>query len=317
MNPPLVSILIPCHNAGPWIRDTLESALTQTWPHREIIVVDDGSTDDSAAIVRTYGPRGVTLLSQPQAGQSAAFNTALAAARGDFFEFLDADDLLAPDKLECQLARLATLPPETVASGAWARFTDDPTQARFKPERVWQDFDPASWLVSSWEGGGMMHGAAWLVPAAVARRAGPWTASLSLINDFDYFARVLLASRGVAFCAEARTYYRTGSTSSLSHARSEAALRSAFDSLVRGTSALLAYEDSARTRHACAISFQRFVHSYYPQAPQILGAAERRVRELGGSQLAPTGGRGFRLLSRLVGWKLARRLQLLWFGGHR
>lgn len=310
---PLVSILIPCHNAGPWLRATLESAVAQTWPHREIIVVDDGSTDDSAAIARSFADRGVTLLQQPRTGQSAAFNTALRVARGDYYEFLDADDLLAPDKLARQLELLARHPPDTLCAGAWARFQNDPREAEFRPEPVWRDLAPVDWLVTSWEGGGMMHGAAWLVPAGLVQRAGPWTESLSLTNDFDFFTRVVLAGRQVVFCGEARTFYRSGNTTSLSNAKSRAALQSAYESIQLGTAALLRHEDSARTRHASAVSYMRFVQSYYPQQPDILRAAETRARELGGCRLRAQGGKIFLLLSRLVGWKCARHVQLAWF----
>ncbi|HVU25339.1 MAG TPA: glycosyltransferase family A protein [Opitutus sp.] len=306
---PLVSILIPSFNAGAWLHATLESALAQTWPRCEIIVVDDGSTDDSPAIARNFAARGVRLLTQRNAGQSAAFNLAMREARGDFLEFLDADDLLAPDKIERQVRLLAQHPPDTICAGAWARFRSDPAEASFKPEPVWRDLDPVDWLVTSWEGGGMMHGAAWLVPTAVARHTGPWNESLTLTNDFDYFTRVLLAGSRVVFCAEARTYYRSGHAASVSGTRSRAALQSAFTSIELGTAALLRRHDDARTRHASAASFQRFVHTYYPSCPDIMAAAERHIRSLGGCDLAPEGGDAFLALSRLVGWKLARRAQ--------
>ena len=103
---PLVSILIPCYNAEPWLAQTLESALAQTWPHREIIVVNDGSTDLSLQIARQYEVRGIRVLDQPNRGASAARNAAFAACQGEWIEFLDADDLLAPDKIERQM-RLA------------------------------------------------------------------------------------------------------------------------------------------------------------------------------------------------------------------
>lgn len=307
---PLVSILIPCHNASEWLGETLESALGQTWQNREIIVVDDGSTDDSAEIVRSYASRGVTLISQPNRGQSAAFNTAIRAARGDYYEFLDADDLLAPDKIEIQLRALAQHPPGTLCAGAWARFTIEREEANFQPEAIWIDHAPVDWLIASWEGDGMMHGAAWLVPAALVRQAGGWTESLTLINDFDFFTRVVLASTHVVFQSDARSYYRSGNVASLSNAKSHAALQSAYDSLVLGTSVLLEKENSPRTRHAAAVSFQRFVHSYYPQHLSIIRAAERRVRELGGCTLIADGGQAFRRMSAIVGWKAARFVQI-------
>jgi glycosyltransferase involved in cell wall biosynthesis len=86
----LVSILVPAYNAGEWIADTLQSAVAQTWPHREIIVVDDGSRDDTAAIARRFAPQGVTVVSQPNQGAAAARNAALSLSRGDYIQWLDA-----------------------------------------------------------------------------------------------------------------------------------------------------------------------------------------------------------------------------------
>jgi len=308
--PPLVSILIPAYNSAPWIAATLESALAQTWPRVEVIVIDDGSRDDTLVIARTFETRGVRVLTQPNTGQSATFNKALSLARGDYIEFLDADDLLAPDKIERQIALLARRAPGTLAAGAWARFTHDPAEARFIPEAVWTDLSPVEWLVASWEGGGMMHGAAWLVSRSLVDKVGGWNAELSLINDFDFFTRLVLASEGVAFCAEARSYYRSGISGSLSNQRTDRAWRSALASLNSGTTALLAREDSPRTRHAAALNFQRLVYDAYPQAPAVTRAAETRIRELGGARLAPEGGRLFRCLARVLGWKASRRLQL-------
>lgn len=314
---PLVSVLIPCHNAEPWLQRTLESVIGQTWPHREILLVDDGSTDRSLEIARSFASAGVRVIAQPNRGQSAAFNTAMRAARGDYFEFLDADDLLAPDKIERQIALLARQPVDAMCSGEWARFRDDPAEARFLPEPVWRDREPVDWLVTSWEGGGMMHGAAWLIPKSIVQRAGFWTESLSLTNDFDFFTRVILESSRVAFCPQARTYYRSGNTASLSNAKSRASLQSACESIHLGTTALLARENSPRTRHASAVSYMRFVQSYYPQHPDILRAAEAAAQRLGGCRLRATGGKGFQLLSRLIGWKAARRVQLAYFNQFR
>lgn len=307
---PLVSILIPCYNAAPWLAPTLESCLDQTWPNIEIIVVNDGSTDDSLAVARRYAARNVRVIDQPNAGQSAAFNTAIRAARGRYLEFLDADDLLAPDKIAHQAARLATLPPGWLATGSWARFHRDPTEARFTPGPVSRDLAPLEWVLALWNSDSMMHGAAWLVPAELVAAAGGWQEDLSLINDFEFFSRLVLASRGVAFCAEARTYYRSGITGSLSGRRSATAWRSAFASVERGTARVLAQENTDRTRAACAHVWRNLTFDAYPDAPAHLRRlGERRVRELGARLGSPAGGRWFTLAKRILGWKLARRLQ--------
>src|ERR1700759_2288858 len=94
---PRVSVVIPAYNAQDFIAETLESALNQSFRAFEIIVVDDGSCDSTHAIVAEYCDRGITLLSQPNAGIGAARNRALSVARSELIALLDSDDLWEPD----------------------------------------------------------------------------------------------------------------------------------------------------------------------------------------------------------------------------
>src|SRR5438128_12165430 len=96
--PPLVSVIIPCRNGAQWLAEAIESCLGQSWATREIIVVDNGSSDQSPAIARHYEPAVVTLQCH-QPGAGAARNVGLQWARGDFIQFLDADDVLDRDKI--------------------------------------------------------------------------------------------------------------------------------------------------------------------------------------------------------------------------
>jgi len=106
---PLVSILIPCRNAATTLSDTLRSALAQEDIEKEIIVVDDGSTDHSAAIARHYLPQ-IQLVQQPNAGCAHARNCGVALATGDYLAFLDADDYWTREKLALQLAAFVQNP---------------------------------------------------------------------------------------------------------------------------------------------------------------------------------------------------------------
>lgn len=103
---PLVSVMIGAYNAAPYLGEAIESVLGQTYHRLELIVVDDGSIDDTAAIARSYGD-DVRCLSQPNGGMAAARNSAIALAVGEYFAFLDADDRFRPQKLEQQLAHFA------------------------------------------------------------------------------------------------------------------------------------------------------------------------------------------------------------------
>ncbi len=307
-SPPAISILIPCFNAERWLAPTLESALGQTHRSTEIILVDDGSRDNSLAIARQFEARGVRVVSQPNRGAGAARNHGLQLARGEFIQFLDADDLLAPDKISEQHARLAQSP-DCVASGPWARFENDPTTATFVPEENWRDCEPIEWLALNFAGRGMMPPASWLTPRALLDRAGPWDERLSLNDDGEYFCRVLLAAREAKFCAGARTFYRSNFAGSVSWRRSIEAWQSAVLSHELCTQHLLSKENSLRSRRACADLFQRLAFAMYPDCPDLVVRCEDEARKLGGSALRPGGGVLFQLLRRLVGWKSARRWQ--------
>ncbi|MGO9245442.1 MAG: glycosyltransferase family 2 protein [Verrucomicrobiia bacterium] len=102
MTSPLVSVVIPTYNYGRYICETVESALGQTYSPIEIIVVDDGSTDDTRECLAAYGDR-IRYIHQQNRGLSAARNTGIQAAQGKFVALLDSDDLWLPDKLERQV----------------------------------------------------------------------------------------------------------------------------------------------------------------------------------------------------------------------
>lgn len=99
---PLVSVIVPIHNGERYLRETLESILGQTYRPLEVIAVDDGSADSSAAIAQSFGSE-VTYLHKAQQGHPAARNDGVRASRGDFLTFLDHDDLWMPNKLELQM----------------------------------------------------------------------------------------------------------------------------------------------------------------------------------------------------------------------
>ena len=306
-----VSILIPAHNAAPWIEETIRSALVQVWANKEIIVVDDGSTDDTLSRARQFSSAGVRVVSQPNRGASAARNRAWQESTGEWLQFLDADDLLDPRKIDVQLRRAAELGSTYAYCARWTRFTHSPGDADFAPQPLCRDADTVSWITLKLRDNVMMHPAAWLISRELAARAGPWDESLSLDDDGEFFTRVVLASAGVRWCPEAVSFYRSNLAGSLSGSKSEKAWQSAFRSLESGATCLLAAENSLSTRHAVAIAYQRFIYESYPATADCRALAAKRIRELGGCTVAPDGGPKFRLAARLFGWRIAKRLLLL------
>lgn len=119
----LVTVIVPCYNAAPFVREMLQSVLTQTGTALQVVVVDDGSTDESAGIVAREFPT-VELVRTPNRGASAARNTGLERAQGEFVQFVDADDLLGADKLARHLQALQETNAD-VASGDWQFLVPD------------------------------------------------------------------------------------------------------------------------------------------------------------------------------------------------
>ena len=311
MSTPLVSILIPAFNAAPWIAHTLESVLAQTWPHKEIVVVDDGSTDDTAQVVRRYASSNVQLVQQPRLGPSAAQNAALRHAHGEFIQRLDADDLLGPDKIARQMARLAGAT-DCIAAGEWARFHVHAREAAFGVPRVAADVDPVEWLLRECAGGGpMLQPGLWLVPRRLVDAAGPWDERLTLNNDFEYFVRVLLTSREVRFCEGARLYYRSGNPTSLASVRSRRAWQSQLLSIALGVEAIESRSGDPRVARVGADLFQQLAFDAYLEDADVAREAEARAAARGGSSLRIGGGVLLRMLDRAFGWKRAKRIKTL------
>ena len=307
---PLVSICVPCRNAAPYVEATLASLLAQSWRHLEVVVVDDGSTDDSVRRVEAIADPRVRLMRGRFGSAARARNVALGEARGELIKFMDADDLLSPDAVAAQVTRLEGRV-DAVAMAQWGRFyNNDLTTFELEQRSASADCDPIQWLVQAWaDAEPMMQAGMYLIPRPLLERCGGWDEDLSLIDDFEFFTRLLCHAHHLLYTPEAILYYRSGLAGSLSTRRGRDAAQSAFDAITTACTQLLARRSDAAARRSCANVMQNFVYSFYPQVPRLRAAMVERIRTLGGSDLPPPGGPRFQLLRRFLGWKIAARLQ--------
>jgi glycosyltransferase involved in cell wall biosynthesis len=121
-----ISVITPAYNAAPYVADAVRSVLAQTHPDLRLFLIDDGSTDDTAAIAAGFADPRVTLIRQPNAGVAAARNRGMGAADGDALLFLDADDWLAPAALATLAATLEGMPQAVAARGSQPPTLDRP-----------------------------------------------------------------------------------------------------------------------------------------------------------------------------------------------
>jgi glycosyltransferase involved in cell wall biosynthesis len=308
---PLVSILIAAYNAQEWIGYTLQSAVAQTWSRKEIIVIDDGSTDDTAQVIRKFASRGVTLISTKNGGLSAAQNLAYRHSQGDYIQFLDADDLLAPDKIERQLATLTASDSKRILlSSPWAPFYYRTRHARFVRNSVWQDLAPVEWLLRKLGENLHMQNATWLVSRELAEAAGPWDEALQYDQDGEYFARVLLASERTKFVSETGIFYRDTGSGRISYiGNSDRKKESMLRSMTLHIQYLLSLEDSERSRKACLTYLQNWYHCFYLGRPDLVTELHKMAQELEGHLEEPRLSWKYGWMEPIFGWGTAKLVQ--------
>jgi glycosyltransferase involved in cell wall biosynthesis len=309
---PLVSILIPAYNSQPWIAETIRSALGQTWPNKEVIVVDDGSTDRTLRIARQFEAKGVRVVTQPNQGAAAARNTAFSLSSGDYIQWLDADDLLSRHKVTHQMEQSEwTKDRRILFSSPWGSFRYRPRKAKFIPSSLWFDLAPTEWLIRKWEGHWHVQTATWLVSRELTEAAGPWDPRLLVDDDGEYFARVIDVSSGIRFIPQSRVYYRITPSSRLSHiGRSDKKMEAQLLAMKLQIGYLRAREDNERVRAACVTCLQDWLPSFYPNRPDLVQETQQLAADLGGRLSLPKASWKFAWIEKLFGFGAAKHTQL-------
>jgi glycosyltransferase involved in cell wall biosynthesis len=311
---PLVSILIPAYNAERWIADTINSALAQTWPSKEIIIVDDGSRDDTLRVARQFTPKNVCVVRQENQGAAAARNHALSLSQGDYIQWLDADDLLSPNKVakqmeavqECQIKRV-------LFSSAWGAFMYRVSKAQFSPTSLWCDLSPVELLLRKMRQNLHMQTATWLVSRELTQSAGPWDTRLSLDDDGEYFCRVVLASDAIRFVRDAKVFYRQPGFDRLSSIdQSDKKLESQFLSMQLHVAYLRSLEESERVRAASLTYLQTWFGCFFEKRPDLARELGGLAATLGERLEAPRLSWKYLWIQKLFGWSAAKEVRQHW-----
>jgi glycosyltransferase involved in cell wall biosynthesis len=312
MTKPLVSILVPAYNAQEWIAETLQSAVAQTWPRKEIIIVDDGSSDQTMTIAKQFESDDVRVVRQENQGAAAARNHAFSLSQGEYIQWLDADDLLAPDKIEKQIEVLDRgVSKRTLLSSGWGQFMYRRNRAKFVPTALWGDLSPCEWLLHKMGQNLYMQTATWLISRELTEAAGPWNTKLLGDDDGEYFCRVLLASEAIRFVPEARVYYRASGASSLSYiGRSDKKLEAQWRSMQLHIGYLRSLEDSERVRAACVRYLQNWLLHFYPRRLDLVDQMQQKAMELGGKLGVPRLSWKYSWINPIFGLSLAQDAQI-------
>lgn len=324
MNSPLVSIIIPSYNAENHLAEAIECAINQTWTNKEIIIIDDGSTDNSYHIAKKYESENIIVIKQENKGASTARNTGLAIAKGDYIQFLDADDLINPEKIELQVKLLKQN--EGYLSICSTIYFDDGENILLKePIKNWTDgycSDNLDFAQKLYAGefigsnyGGMITIHSWLCPKYILDSIGPWNENLSMDDDGEYFCRVIFKAKGVCYASGALNYYRQH----IKNDNLSAQLTfKGFESMLNATN--LKYEhlkdkfDLKLLNKIFALHYQQIATATYPKFKSISQKAVRKAEEMGLKKIKYLAGPVSTFLGNFLGWKLVRIINYWRFG---
>lgn len=306
--PGFVTTIIPVHNRPAMLRAAVDSVLAQSWPDIEVVIVDDGSTDETFAVAQRLAvqhPGRVFSCRQDNAGPGRARQAGLQQARGEFVQFLDSDDLLLPDKFRLQIAVLAANPRAGICYGK--SFVSEDGRRSPRPgdgDRIELHVFPA-----------VLAGRLWVTATPLYRREalqamGPWS-GLRQFEDWEYDCRAGVAGIELAYCNEYLVEYPAHSAPRLSHAwmLDRSALRDWAKAYIaiEGHARRVRIDDSAPEMQQFARSLFWMArmagrHGLLEEAAHLFALARAHSR---------AGGLEFKLFyaaTRLVGWRNASRL---------
>lgn len=303
MSGPLISVVVPCYNARAWVADAVRSALQECASPVEVLVIDDGSSDGSGALVREECPtvRVVTTLNR---GVSHARNLGIELARGELFVFLDADDLLPPGRLD-RHARLLEGTGADVAYGNWQRLRPGPDGQFRAAETVERRLgeEPALELFTAF----WCPTGAYTFRRAVVERVGGFSPRLPVIQDARFALDCALRGARFAYDAEVACLYRTHAAGSVSTRSDAAFLRDCLTSAVEVRSWWEAEGGlSEAQRAALVVAFDYVARTSCGVDAECFAAACEQVRQVGGGQVP--GRAATRWLARLLGYRRAHRV---------
>lgn len=312
MHSSLVSIVVSCYNGEKYIADTLNSLLAQTYSNIEIVVVNDGSTDESEKVIKSFSDPRIKYFRQANKGQCSALNYGFSKSIGEYIKFYDADDILHPAVIQGQVESLVGMGDDCLSFIEWRRFYNNelPTTIdESNPHTIHKDCFPIEYI--TWkQKTPMVQCGLWLIPRVLLSKTGLWDERLSLINDTEFFTRIMLHVRYMKFSNSGYTFYRTNlAETSLSKDFSKKGIKSALLSIDLTAKWMLDIENSERIKRIIANSYIMILEWAFPSQMAFVKIIERRLKQFPKEYIEHTkSGKIYNLIMKLFGWKTANRL---------
>jgi glycosyltransferase involved in cell wall biosynthesis len=277
-----VSILIPLYNSEKYIAKTIESAVNQTWKDKEIIIVDDGSTDRSLSIAKSYESENIKVFTQVNRGVCASRNYALTKATGEYIQYLDHDDMIDPDKIEKQMEYISShqLCETDIVYGAHVNFLDDIINiSSYNDSHQNKSYDnPLELFNDMLIARSIILPGSYLMHRSLIESIGGWNETLRNNEDGEFYARIMTKATSVHYIDGPKVYWRS-TPNSLSKQVTESYLGFKYTAWTTIVSILLQHNNTERTRFACSQLLMDFIVEFRPTNQKWLLPLEIFMRE--------------------------------------
>lgn len=276
--------MIPLYNSEEYVAETIDSCLNQTYKNIEIIIVDDGSTDTSLNIARQYEDKytNIKVQTQQNSGASAARNRAFELSRGEYIQYLDADDLLHPEKISLQMKVLRDMDKGTLVFGRWGTFQKNIEKVFWKDLPVNKNYDDSKqFLIDLWGSGMTVVVYSWLIPRKLIEECGGWDEKLSVNDDGEFSARIVIGASKVLYVEGSKGYYRKDNENSLSKQTTKKALVSNLKSFEKYTELMKDVIDKPEVRRTLALVYSRFLYTIHPFHKDMILETKNKINSLG------------------------------------
>lgn len=300
----LVSIVIPCYNQAEWVAEAIESALNQTHPNKEVIVVDDGSTDNSRNVIKQFGEK-ITFIASEHCNGNTARNKGFAVSYGEYIQFLDADDYILPEKIAAQVECLEQTGSDIVY-GDWRHvyMASDGSSMLGEVKRN----KPMDNVLQELLGGWWTAGMSLLVRRRCITSAGGWDENIQAGQDKDFFISLLLHGASAVYQSGCGSVYRRHEGVSVSTTRRERWLQEHLRVLEKAESLLREKipDDFNFYAPSLAKGYFHIARNYYDRNIEKMRAIMEKVKSLD-DHFVPQESNLYRFFYRLLGMEQAEK----------
>jgi glycosyltransferase involved in cell wall biosynthesis len=307
MQSELVSIIVPAFNSEKYIIDCIKSVIQQTYKNIEIIVVNDGSTDNTQLLLNKIDDSRLRVINQLNSGASFAKNTGLSHAHGIYIQYLDSDDILSFDKIENQINALKGKS-NSIAVCKTLVFSKEITQIESEIDtEIIKNHNSGLQFYKNLIGQtgrfAMVQPNAYLIPIEVIKKAGPWSTDFYPCPDEDgeYFSRILLCADTVVFTDGINYYRKDQNEYTLSRTYSLTRAKNQLISTEQKCLNLIAVENNISTHELLLFNVSQVIYQFGSEYPELINLANKIIAKWGFKKFKVLNNPKFNLLSSILG----------------